>query len=256
MELKDILSLEDELDFYLVSVGLKPASLIGVNPIPSNNGYITDEGIDEETGVKSVTYRIKDKVRKFILNVLECDNIEYCTWENETDSKYSEESDKLYLINKYIHQQANVATNTENLERLCNATEAIEIGLALGYPDDAVNAFNQVIDGERRNGQYWQISKAKAKQAGLEIPIWLAYISFVPANLDILNGNISGSAEKIGTRYQSYLRENNPDLAKRVEERFRTSRLPDSWEKQPDGSYNVTFNSRPWDTLQYKYVVN
>ena len=59
-----------------------------------------------------------------------------------------------------------------------------------------------------------------AENAGISIPSWLAYISFVPEQLDLVSGKISKSSETLGNKYQEFVRANNPELAKRVEARF------------------------------------
>ena len=127
------------------------------------------------------------------------------------------------------------------MERLLSAKSDREIGLALGFPNESVEAYQKVIDGERRDGSYVSVSLARAKQAGIELPTWLAYICFVPENLDLVNGNISPSSQILAEKYQNFVRKNNPDLARRVEQNFLDRKLPDSWEKTPDGGYSCCY---------------
>jgi hypothetical protein len=129
-----------------------------------------------------------------------------------------------------------VSSTQDDLEGLLSAKSDREIGLALGFPIESVEAYQKIIDGERRNGSYVSVSLAKAKQAGLELPTWLAYISFVPKNLDLINENVS--IQRFAEKYQNFVRRNNPNLAKRVEQEFLDREFPDSWEQKPDGGYS------------------
>jgi DnaJ-domain-containing protein 1 len=134
-----------------------------------------------------------------------------------------------------------VAKNYYSLERILRAKNNKEIGLALGYPINAVKSYLKNIDGEIRNWNYFIVSIAKARSAGKEIPKWLAYISFVPENLNILNNKVSEEARMIGKKYRNFVKKNNPELAKKVEDKFFNMILPDSWEKDSEGNYKLCY---------------
>ncbi|MGB9748544.1 MAG: hypothetical protein ACP5OZ_02910 [Candidatus Woesearchaeota archaeon] len=115
------------------------------------------------------------------------------------------------------------------------------LGLALGYLISAAKNFSKNIGGEIINWNYFLVSLAKAKNAGKEIPKWLAYISFVPDELDIVNNKVSEEARMLGKKYRKFVKSNNPELAKRVEEEFFNMMLPDSWEKDSEGNYKLCY---------------
>ncbi len=136
----------------------------------------------------------------------------------------------------------NIAKERKYLDDLCKAQTSQEVGRALGFPDEATTDFRKVINGERRDHSYFLVSLAKAKQYGVVIPSWLAYISFIPEQLDIVGGYVSPTSKALGETYQEFLRDTEPDLARRVELSFSETKLPSSWEKRPeDGGYKLKF---------------
>jgi hypothetical protein len=96
-----------------------------------------------------------------------------------------------------------------------------KIGLSLGYPEDAVKYFSKEFGKRRVAEENFQYPILKAKNEGKEIPDWLAYISYIPEKLDIINGNVSDSSRCLGERYMNYVRKNNPYLAEVVESSFK-----------------------------------
>jgi hypothetical protein len=140
---------------------------------------------------------------------------------------------------KLYHVQA--AKDKEHLDKLITARTDKDIGLALGFPKEAIAAYNEVVAGERRDGQYAEVSLAKAKQAGLQLPTWLAYINHVPEKLDLMNSDVSETSRALGNKYQTFVRSTN-DLARRVEEQFLARKLPDAWEKTSNQSYETRYN--------------
>ncbi len=136
----------------------------------------------------------------------------------------------------------NIAKERKYLDDLCKAQTSQEVGRALGFPNEATADFRKVINGERRDNSYFLVSLAKTKQHGVVIPSWLGYISFIPEELDIVGGNVSPSSKALGETYQEFVRDTEPDLARRVELSFSETKLPSSWEKRPeDGSYKLKF---------------
>jgi len=241
VEVKDLLSTDGELNLYLVANSLKPSTMIDLSTRSSklHNSRVTkEEYLDGK--VRYVTLRFNSDVVDDLKSLLDESDVVYVSWEQESVSEVSSEGIKTEQQIGYNHM-FDVGSNRLDLERLLSAKTDEEIGLALGFPTEAVEAFEKVIDGERRDGTYDSISKAKAKQVGLELPTWLAYICFVPENLDLVNGNVSPSSKALGERYQNFVRENNPELAARVEQNFLNRNLPHSWEKLPTGSYTLNY---------------
>jgi len=228
---------DDELCLYLVANGLKPASIIEINPMFFDKGYKikkVERGFeiyeDEDIRIK------KEHVDDF-LKFLKDNELNFVPISAKMYDTLNEDNQPI----KYESMTFNVGKNKPSLAKLVDANEKKEIGLALGYPQEAVDAFTKIIDGERIDGYYILVNLAKAKQAGLEIPTWLAYINFIPERMDIVGGNISPTAKFIGLERQAYVRVNNPDLANRVESCFLNKKLPKSWQKARDSGYDINF---------------
>ena len=245
LEAKELLDVGDELNLYLVANRLKPATMLYVDPRSSR--LESRVAVEEE---------FRDKIRydTFKLNPSDIEGfretlfglgVKYNDWGDElvSDSWDSEGNQRDGTISK--GQKFYVGFNQKNLERLLSANEDEDFGRALGFPEESVKAYQKMIDGERRDGSYIPVSLARAKKSGLELPTWLAYICFVPENLDLINGNVSPTSEALARKYQDFVRENNPELAGRVEQQFLDRKLPDSWEQMPHGGYSVTFEFQP-----------
>lgn len=136
-----------------------------------------------------------------------------------------------------------VAKNERSLEKLIQAKTTKERGLAFGYPKKAVDTYKNLVDDERINHNYFLVCLAKARKNGTEIPMWLAYISFVPEKLGLVNGAVPEESRRLGLKYQSYIRKTYPELASEIEERFARKRLPIAWSKLNDGSYVLEFEN-------------
>ncbi len=192
----------NELELYLVLNGLKPAARFELDVIACK----------EKEKIEKAKLARDDKVKSLKLGLDEL-SLPYSVTNEVKD--YMDSIGAYYnLISVYI------ASNRKNLEMLVNANNDEEEGIALGYPAEAVKAFGNTINGEERNGTYLVNSMQNAENAGISIPSWLAYISFVPEQLDLVSGKISKSSETLGNKYQEFVRANNPELAKRVEARF------------------------------------
>lgn len=116
----------------------------------------------------------------------------------------------------------------------------IETGIALGYPQEAIDSYQKVIDGVRRDTGYLHFWLSLARQAEVDIPTWLAYISFIPERLDLDGGDVSQTSRELGELYQAFVRRENPSLAGRVEADFqeRIRSLPTAWRvDERDRSY-------------------
>lgn len=238
MKKTQTISVGDELNLYLVANGLKPASYVALDLLNFEEGYnIKRQGntvtIYEDSDIKLKPEHIA-KFRSYL------DELGVSHQPNEPDlwQTYNQ-SGKPIKAERILFQ---IGKDRKSLDKLITAETDEEIGTALEYPVEAVSAYDQIIDSERRDGQYVQVALAKAKQTGIEIPSWLAYISHVPEELDLVNGKVSETSKALGERYQNFVRANNPGLAKRVEQHFASKRLPDTWEKTSNGSYATRFN--------------
>ena len=205
----------DELILYLVTNSLKPSGFVHLSPLRFDQGYDIKRKEDAGYIYHESDIKLKQEHILQFKEILENLGLVYEsqmeTWQsfNVDDKPINIESMQFF-----------VGKDSESLERLLEARSDEEIGLALGFPEEAVHAY-----GNRAYADQFQASLAKAQQAGVEIPSWLAYIRFVPGKFDIVAGNVLPSAEALGKKYQDFVRANNPDLARKVEEEFRDKTL-------------------------------
>ena|SRR3989344_9329935 len=224
MKLQEHLIVKDELTLYLVAQGVKPTTIIDFSLNIDQNVLIYDFLSSFPSNKEPDFYRLRSSIIAEFNHLLDSTGVAY---KGRINPRY----DNLYQIL--------AGKDQESFHNLQRATTDREIGLALGFPQEAVDALGKIIDGEMRDGSYYCVSLAKAQQAGLEIPTWLAYISFIPEQLDFVNGKISQSSERLGRRYQDFVHKHNSDLARRVEEEFVKKEYPKEWKKLPDGSYEM-----------------
>jgi len=241
IKVKDILHIADELNLYLVANKLKPASMIYIDPqLPK---------LEERIKIRE---EIKDQIqyRTWELDPLDLENfkeilgelnVSYQCWEQELTSERRSFPSRQKEIFTSKGQMFYVGSNSENLEKLVSAKGHQEIGFALGFPVEAVNSFQQIIDGERRDGQYLVVSLARTKKAGLKIPPWIAYLSYVPENLDFVNNRVSLTSKELGEKYRDFVKKTHPKLAERVEQDFFFRRMPVFWKPDGNGSYEVKY---------------
>lgn len=242
---KELLYVGDELNLYLVANGLKPASMVYIDPRnPQLDGKVS---VSEEIrgNARYNTFRLNSIDVEVVRNFLNDLGVKYLDWEEESVSDLFDSKGNIAGGTISTGQHFYVGFNQENLEKLVSAKECEEKGRALGFPDEAVQAYRKIIDGERRDGSYVSVSMARAKLFGLELPTWLAYICFVPESLDLIHSNVSQSSEALARKYQEFVRANNPELARRVEQHFSERELPDSWMLERDGGYLLRFNPKP-----------
>jgi len=250
MELKDILGVDDELNLYLVANGLKPAAMLTIDPRNPRLEPFVEKSERKILWVRNSKIRLKEGIIENIKELLDKTGINYEGFLEESTSRTYKNFCCLPVPvarERSLQYQISAGRDRKSLDRLLEAQTSEERGIVLGYPKEAIEAYKKVIDGERRDGSYIPVSLAKAKQAGLELPTWLAYICFVPENLDLVNGNVSESSKALAEKYQNFVRENNPELAERVEKHFFERKLPDGWEKRPDGGYAYFFKPHAKD---------
>lgn len=245
MKIKKLLDVEDELNLYLVANKLKPASTIYIDPRSSKLEGKVVLGEDFRDKIRYDTFKLNSNDIENFRETLFRLGIKYKDWEDESvnDSWDSKGNQRNGIIRK--GQKFYIGYNEENLERLLLAKEAKDFGRALGFPEKAVKSHQKMIDGERRDGGYVPVSLARAKKAGLKLPTWLGYISFIPENLDLVKGNVSPTSELLAKKYQNFVREHNSELAGRVEQAFLSKKLPESWEQMPHGGYSLTYKFQP-----------
>ena len=109
-----------------------------------------------------------------------------------------------------------IAHDQQALQTYLNAKTRYERGLALGYPEDACEKFQN----EKNSHWYLRDQITLAIRNGYPLPTWLAYISHIPSELNIMTAKIAQSSERQGSSYQTHIRKNKPSLGRLIEEQF------------------------------------
>ena len=206
MALEQYVRASEELDLFLTIHGLKPASLIEVLATKEAKTYI-----EQYLSTHAPTWQWLEDYHPYSGGTAERNAA--------TVSVYG------------------VGKNRQALEALANAHNFRDHGFAFGYPEDAVEAY---CNGAR--GAYL-VELARARKAGVEIPSWVAYLTHVPAHLDIVGNRTSASSEQQARSYQALTRTLHPRLASRVEKELKDLLLPDEWHIGADGEYEYVDTS-------------
>ena len=149
IEAKELLDVGDELNLYLVANRIKPASMLYVDPrSPRLESRVT---VEEEfrDKIRYDTFRLNPSYIEGFRETLSGLCVQYKDWEDElvSDLWDSEGNQRDRTISK--GQKFYVGFNQENLERLLFANEDEDFGRALGFPEEAVKAYQKMIDGEQ-----------------------------------------------------------------------------------------------------------
>jgi hypothetical protein len=240
MNLDSLIQPIDELNLYLVMTGQKSACDFQVvaNDLLryglATHEYSNDlDGSGEYFLIKAGAIReMRDTITTRGLFLRDHDVVNLFRYEERGQQHFQ-------LSQLHIFR---IARQREVLDKLQMARSHQEYGLALDFPNDAVQSYLTLIDNEVRDGNYLITKMAQAVRMGIDIPLWLAYISFVPKYCDIVNGKISHSAENVGTKYMKFTRSHNPDLAQRVEAAMLNRRWPDRIVLLEDGTYNLRYD--------------
>ncbi len=115
------------------------------------------------------------------------------------------------------------------------------IGQALGFPEESCRAFGKKINDVKRNHMYTQVELARARDAHITVPSWMAYVTWVPEEIDFVADRISASTQELAKVYQLVTKEFNSELARRVETNFRNDALPVCWQLRSDGCYEIKY---------------
>mgnify|MGYP006411790707 FL=1 len=211
------LKMQDELNLYLVSEGIKPASIIDLDPTFFQ--YV--DGYDIEVRGGNNLIFSKEDMRVRTQDIFEFKNI---LVESDVEHKF-ESFWNFPKVNVYGDQ---ISVNSCNfyigmdkfcLDSLVNAKTHSEKGLALGYPLDDVAAFQDQINKPIMAARFYR-ELQYAGEVGIERPTWLAYLSHMPNRFNLLEDDVSGKFRNLGMMYRQFVCENNPLLAIRVEKNF------------------------------------
>jgi hypothetical protein len=221
---------KEELNVYLVSRDLKPAATIEMRPaIPMYRPFAEEEfDYDLQDNVMVLS---PDFLRAFDSDLVRR-KIQYCHRNEDQLFSHNMHDDDDNFVENILMKGVSffIGSTAENLSRLREAQSDLETGLALGYPLEAVQAYNTRQKGGQRDAHFF-MALVKARLAQIQIPDWLAYISHAPEQLDLVSGDVSPSSKALGERYMDHVRRHNPTLATKVESNFPNQQLLDVLEK-------------------------
>lgn len=108
-----------------------------------------------------------------------------------------------------------IAYSRANLDRLLSAKTPEDRGRALGYPEDAVAAF----EGELSTRRYMSalIDNYDKKR---DFPVWLPYINHIPSFYDFENNEFSQSSIDKGLYYRNALLDYEANLVLMIDNNF------------------------------------
>lgn len=231
-------NIDEELVLYLVSKGLKPAGLIGLSALELGNSNITtkNKGIVERKRIKGFAKR---KGHELVKN----SNV-YLFKKEFLQTSENYKNRELVKITEYDVVEYRIGFTKDNLEAFNSLRGSMEEGFALGYPEDSVNLFGKNYNGHKVNGVYISKSIIDAKNEGISIPDWFAYIQHVPKNFDLIEDVVCEESKIQGIERQDFVRKHNFDLAQKVEihaKKFYESL--DSYEEMPEGYTNIVYKA-------------
>ncbi|MDP2926477.1 MAG: hypothetical protein Q8N99_08925 [Nanoarchaeota archaeon] len=192
--MKSPLTPQDELDFYLVEAGLKPAAYTHTHLRFQKSGKVSKKD-------KSRAQDIYDKIASYEILLAHLE-------ENLFPGK---------LTISFIG--ANSKRRLNRLIRAHFSCDYREIGLSLGYPRNAVFSNPKTFKEDKRCNEYNDLEES-LKKSGFVFPTFFYFLNHTPGNFSFSNGifRISKSSEAQARVYQRYVRRYNPDLARRLEE--------------------------------------
>ena len=117
---------------------------------------------------------------------------------------------------------ASDSSKCESLKTYIQINDKYNIGIMLGYPENAILSFvNKLPD---RIYSYQQMSNAcvNGLYEGKKIPNFFAYLLHVPERLIVNEGFITldPQSEAVSKRYMEYIRSVDPNLSNETERRF------------------------------------
>lgn len=215
----DKLHVKERLNLELVKSSLKPASLISLGGKNMPFAYdVVFEGfyVKDLKNQKNHVKILPNISSQFELDLKEFGIFYELQFLNNQTTYLSSQPKPVFLERKIYA----IGHTEEKLNKLVDSKNHKERGLASGFPEKDVESYHKFIDGQKRDGIYLSKSMSEALKAKVQLPTWLAYISFIPQHLDIVNGNISAQSEELGRKYQEHIRKNNKTLAEEVETHF------------------------------------
>ena len=232
--MKKNIPVKDRLNLYLVENKLKPSAMIDFFPGEVDNF----ENYHNSTFGRYKFNVSKKDIEKFE-SYLKSKNIIFVRRGFLKNTiNFGKSKKGTYQVASYF-----IAKDKDALENLINAKSDLEVGLALGFPNNSVESYKKILNDERRDGTYVPVAMGKARKSNIEIPSWISYLSFVPREVDILNRNFDDESKGLGEKYMNFVRENNPVLAKEVEDEKNNPLIPTGWEKAKDGGYHLYYNN-------------
>ena len=234
------LNTKAELELFLVSKRAKPAALISLDAFVS--WIDADISARRDTGFADIPHSLSlfemdlRNLERFFLYL----SVHYRLRDrgSYSVSGASGKECSIDIANYYLGQQEKSLTA---LIQAFQGRDDYTIGQALGFPEAACRSYGKTIDGIKRNASYTQVQLARARDQHIPVPSWMAYVTWVPDELDFIAGRVSPSTQELATIYQLVTKEFNRELAQRVEKSFRNDTLPIRWQLGANGCYETQY---------------
>ena len=197
--------------------GVKTTPALGLFPHDELNLYLVMEDLKPATLVSCVSYeRTEDNPR--LIGFLTSTRTPYSEQRTENEERTMRGLEVIGKKVRHIYTLF-IGTTEAKRDRLKNAgDDHKEFGLALGYPEDAVDAF---CSSRKKPGTYMHYQICKAADEGTPIPLWLAYVHHIPQEFNLKRNIVPPLTKALATTYQQHVRRSHPDLAERFEAWFR-----------------------------------
>ncbi len=88
-----------------------------------------------------------------------------------------------------------------------------ELGLALGYPNDAILKYSELTSQGKPPALAYQHDIIMAIENGVQLPSWLAYVDHVPSGYNLKKGRVAESSEEHARIAMEYTVKGNYQLA-------------------------------------------
>jgi len=214
------INLQDELSMFLMWHGLKPAAIVTLDPLECNGKYgvlHTDDRIiidPREQGFKFGSLWTENRDVFYMKGVFERFGFDFFPAHMWKDSHhhgkpfYSADGKPVSVRRSSWF----VSPHEYRVEQYKKARTTKEKIHALAHP---VNEIANV------NGNLKQIMQ-RSVQDGFTIPMWAAYLAYVPHQLLMVKeSRFRSQSKQDGTKFQRHTHRLNPQLAERVETNFR-----------------------------------
>lgn len=216
---------KEELKLYLVQQNMLQASKIQLSTTKEYLRNYVSKGIPElgtEGPLEPITVLKKSTITKFknFLTKQKIYFVECLPWIKTTFTETTTKPEAIFSF--YISKDFN------NLLKAVNQKDITEQLKTLGWPTEEIEPFITKSEQILLDENYVLAKIAKAKKQK-KLPLWVAYLTFIPANIDVVKQSFLPSTKQYCSKIRDYVADNNPDLAARIEKEFFEEPRPHEW---------------------------